>query len=197
METVKYTIMVVSEIMQIEGVGPITFVRSPSARRVVITIRPRRGVRVSLPSGTNIEDAMDFVKRKTPWIKKHLSIIAEHQRQQEAVNQAFRDIDKKEARKKITKRFNELAKEHGFNYGRISLRNQRTRWGSCSANKNISLNYKLVLLPEELMDYVILHELVHTRYHDHSDAFWEELDRYVGDAKKIAKTLTDYGLGIL
>lgn len=140
---------------------------------------------------------MDFVRRKEPWIKKHLAVISEHQKLQEEVNQAFLNIDKKEARKAIKKRLRELARKNGFTFGKISLRNQRTRWGSCSGSNNISLNYKLAILPPDLVDYVIFHELVHTKFHDHSEQFWEELNQYVGDGKKKARTLTEYGLGIL
>jgi hypothetical protein len=79
----------------------------------------------------------------------------------------------------------------------VSIRNQTTRWGSCSAKGNISLNLKLVALPPELFDYVILHELVHTREHNHSARFWRELDKYVENGKAKAKALREYGVGIL
>jgi predicted metal-dependent hydrolase len=82
-----------------------------------------------------------------------------------------------------------LAGEHGFNFNHVTIRQQKTRWGSCSPKNNISLNIKLVLLPEALLDYVLLHELVHTRIHNHSRKFWAELDKYVVDSKVIAKRL--------
>lgn len=77
------------------------------------------------------------------------------------------------------------------------MREQRTRWGSCSGKNNISLNVKLVLLPEELIDYVILHELVHTRIHNHGKKFWDELDIYTGNAKAVAKRLKMSDLRIM
>jgi predicted metal-dependent hydrolase len=189
--------MINSEIVPVEGIGNISFVRSPTARRVIITIRPRNGVRVSLPNHSSVADAMDFVRHKEAWINKHMSVIREHQKLQEETNKAFLSIDKKEARKTIKKRLIELARQNGFPVGKISLRNQRTRWGSCSGNNNISLNYKLVVLPQELQDYVIFHELVHTKFHDHSPQFWEELNKFVGNGKTKASALTWYGLGIL
>jgi hypothetical protein len=106
-------------------------------------------------------------------------------------------IDKVMAKKKLTSRLKQLAVQHSFTCNRVTIRNQNTRWGSCSHNNNISLNMKLVLLPEELMDYVILHELVHSRIHDHSKRFWGELDKHVGNGKLMAKRLRKYGLGLL
>ncbi|MFC1990575.1 M48 family metallopeptidase [Chloroflexota bacterium] len=79
----------------------------------------------------------------------------------------------------------------------MSIRNQKTRWGSCSHKNNINLNMKLVLLPDELVDYVILHELVHTRIHNHSKRFWVELDKYVGDGKLMTSRIKKTGMGLL
>jgi predicted metal-dependent hydrolase len=90
-------------------------------------------------------------------------------------------------------RLNRLAQRHGFRYNRVFVRNQKTRWGSCSALNNISLNINLVRLPQELIDYTILHELVHTRIKNHSRRFWQELDKILGDAKQIDKKLSEYG----
>ena len=78
----------------------------------------------------------------------------------------------------------ELAKIYGFKYAKASIRNQKTKWGSCSAKNNISLNINLVRLPDELRDYVILHELVHTRHKNHSNRFWETLDTVTGGCSK-------------
>jgi predicted metal-dependent hydrolase len=185
------------EIINIEGIGPVALVRSPRARRIVISVRPRRGVRVSIPRRGSVKEALNFVHKKENWIKKHQTSIKEYEEKKRAAQEAFLNIDKKEARKKIIKRLEELARQNGFNYSRVSVRNQRTRWGSCSGKNCISLNYKLVALPQDLFDYVIFHELVHTRIHNHSKKFWAELDRYVGNAKAKAKHLVEYGLGIL
>ena len=101
---------------------------------------------------------------------------------------------KKKAGKYLTDRLRFLAARHKFDYKKITIRNQKTRWGSCSHRNTISLNLKLVILPEELQDYVMMHELVHTRIHNHSHHFWEELDRYVGNGKRLAANLRDYDL---
>ena len=144
-----------------------------------------------------MKEALNFVHKKETWIKKHQASIKEYEDKKKAANEAFLNIDKKEAREKIIGRLAELAGQNGFTYQRVSVRNQRTRWGSCSGKNCISLNYKLVALPQDLFDYVIFHELVHTRVHNHSKKFWAELDKYVGNGKAKAKRLVEYGLGIL
>ena len=104
------------------------------------------------------------------------------------------EVDKNYARKILKQRLDQLCEKYNFSYGNLSIRNQKTRWGSCSAKNNISLNAKLTELPKELMDYVILHELVHTRVKNHSKYFWETLDKYVQNSKKIDKKLKKYSL---
>jgi len=98
------------------------------------------------------------------------------------------------ARKKLTRRLNELSSLYGFTYNLVFIRNQKTRWGSCSAKNNINLNINLLSLPSDLSDYVILHELVLTREKNHSKVFWAELNKLVGDAGKLKSRLREYSL---
>jgi predicted metal-dependent hydrolase len=110
------------------------------------------------------------------------------------------EAERAQIRQKLVGRLTSLADKHGFSFNRVFIRNQRTRWGSCSHQGNISLNARIARLPGELMDYVILHELTHTRQPNHRPAFWAELDKVigdgVGDAKALAKRLGEYGLGM-
>jgi predicted metal-dependent hydrolase len=186
-----------SQIIQIDGIGAVLLEHSRRARRIIITVRPGQGVRVAVPRRTSFKSAMEFVRAKKPWIKKHLAKTKEYEKHKKAFNDIFLSIDKIKARKKIISRLHRLAKQNGFTFNKVSIRNQRTRWGSCSGKGNISLNTKLVVLPLELFDYVLLHELVHTRIHNHSQKFWKELDKYVENAKAKAASLVEYGLGLL
>jgi predicted metal-dependent hydrolase len=129
------------------------------------------------------------VNIKKKWIQKHLAIIAQNEQRKQAQGPQVQTIDTAAAGKILTDRLQHLAEMHGFTCNKISFRQQKTRWGSCSAKNNISLNIKLVLLPVEIMDYVILHELVHTRIHNHSNKFWTELDKYVKNSKAISRQL--------
>ncbi len=94
-----------------------------------------------------------------------------------------------EAHAHLPGRVRELAERHGFSYGRLFIKDLRSRWGSCSVVNNINLALQLMRLPDELVDYVILHELVHTRVKNHGASFWRLLDQVSGDAKGLDKRL--------
>jgi len=87
-----------------------------------------------------------------------------------------------------------LAKKHNFNYQKLTIKNTKTRWGSCSFKNNINLSLHLMRLKEELIDYVILHELVHTKVKNHSKEFWMTLDIHCPESKKLDKELKKYSL---
>lgn len=92
---------------------------------------------------------------------------------------------KKEAQDYLPDRVKELAEEHGFSYGKVAIKNMKSRWGSCSSQKNISLNLYLMQLDQTLIDYVILHELVHTKILAHGKVFWDELAQYVANLSEL------------
>ncbi len=106
----------------------------------------------------------------------------------EAIDEAYRI----EAKKVLPKRTYELAKKHNFKYNKVSVRNAKTRWGSCSGINNISLNIQLMRLPIELIDYIILHELCHTIEKNHGKKFWALLDKVSGDAKGLDNEVKKY-----
>jgi predicted metal-dependent hydrolase len=95
--------------------------------------------------------------------------------------QHVKDWIKQHAQIHLPHRLQQLSQQHGFDYGRCTVRQVVSRWGSCSAQKNISLNAALLLLPIELVDYVLLHELCHTRQMNHSAAFWAEMTAVCAD----------------
>ncbi len=80
------------------------------------------------------------------------------------------------ATRELSLRVMELANQHGFTVDRVTVRNQRTRWGSCSRRGTISLNWRLIQIPDHVRDYVLLHELAHTRHMNHSRRFWQEVE---------------------
>ena len=182
--------------IKVNGVGPVLIERSKRARRISISIKPKLRVRVVVPYGVHVDKAIEFIRMQTPWIEKHMTMMKRREAEMGVLEEELANIDRPKAMIQLTDRLNRIAREHGFSFGKVSIRNQRTRWGSCSRNNNISLNVKLVLLPKDLADYVILHELVHTRIRDHSNGFWKELDRYVGDSKAFATRLRNYSCSL-
>lgn len=109
------------------------------------------------------------------------------------VQLALRECYRKEAKIYLPKRLQELAQEHGFSYNKVSIRHSKGRWGSCSAQKNISLSLSLMRLPYHLIDYILLHELCHTIEMNHSPRFHQLLNSVCGGQSKILnKELKQY-----
>lgn len=181
-----------SRTVDIAGIGSVLLERSKRARHVIIYVRPVTGVRVAVPGRLSFKYAEGFVHARVEWIQKQLKRIKRYEKVNSGFSVPSTGSEKAQAKKKITERLAELANRHGFSYNRVFLRNQKTRWGSCSNKNNISLNLKLARLPGELMDYVILHELVHTRYKNHSKDFWDELDKFVTNSRGTARQLRRY-----
>ncbi len=90
----------------------------------------------------------------------------------------------------IPKRVRELSKLTGFNYNRITIRSQKTRWGSCSASGSLSFNYRLLRFNERVVDYVIVHELCHLKELNHSKRFWKLVEKFCTDYKSLKRELS-------
>jgi len=184
-------------LFRMESIGEVWFDRSTRAKRINISVRPFKGVRVAVPYRISLKKAFEFADSKRGWIKKNLIKMRQMEQDYKILSIKFKDIDPHEARKILVKRIDELAKTHGFKYNRIFIRNQKTRWGSCSSKNNISLNIKLVRLPERLTDYVIIHELVHTRIKSHNKKYYAALEQIVNERKSLDQELKKYSAGLL
>ena len=99
---------------------------------------------------------------------------------------------KAKIRQYIERQVEYYAKIVGVTYGRISMRNQKTRWGSCSSQGNLNFNNRLLFVPKELVDYVVVHELAHRKEMNHSNAFWNVVEKYMPDYKERRKKLREY-----
>jgi len=127
------------------------------------------------------------------WRDESTLLIQADESDQEAVASCVAAALKKRARQILSPWLARLASEHGFNYKRLVVRGQRSVWGSYSSSGTLSLNYKLLFLNPELVDYVLLHELAHTRHLNHSTAFWNLLDQKISGARAIDRKLNDAG----
>ena len=101
-----------------------------------------------------------------------------------------------EAKQYLPDKVNELAEKFGFKFNKLTLKNIKSRWGSCSRKNNINLSIHLMRLPDHLIDYVILHELVHTVHHNHSARFWNMLNDVTGGSKILDKEFKKYRISI-
>lgn len=181
-----------SKTIELPGVGKILLERSSRARHVRLSVRPFKGARVAVPQGVSYARAEQFARSKSGWLGRQLARMARMERRAAALT-ANASINWSAAEKWLIQRLDELSAQHGFNYQRVVVKCQKTRWGSCSAKNNISLNINLIRLPADLIDYILLHELVHTRVKDHSRRFWNELEKFVGNARRLDGKLNEYG----
>jgi predicted metal-dependent hydrolase len=115
---------------------------------------------------------------------------------QEIIRQGIEAAWKKEAKKYLPRRLEELSHRNNLTYNRVIIKNNRTRWGSCSQKNNINLSLHLMRLPDHLIDYILLHELVHTVHKNHGRKFWMELERICPDARAADRKLQEYRMDI-
>ena len=177
-----------SKKINLPNIGLVLFEKSQRAKHINISVKLPSAIRVAIPKGISFEIAKKFVQTKEIWIKRTLNKVQQHLNSSIKLN----PVEKNNAKIYLIRRLEEIAQDNGFIYNKATIRNQKTRWGSCSGKNNLSLNIQLINLPHELIDYVIFHELVHTKVKNHSLVFWKKLDEFVGNAKSLNKELKQY-----
>ena len=181
----------------------ITVIRS-RRRTLALEIRPDCTVIVRAPLSCTDAEVRRFVSLKEAWILKHL------EKMQSETGLSGRDPETPEhlsrqelealaeaAMKDLPERCAKYAPLAGVSYGRITIRNQKTRWGSCSAAGNLNFNCLLMMAPPEIRDYVVVHELCHRKELNHSARFWAEVERILPDYKERRKWLKDHGNALM
>ena len=180
----------------------IEIIRS-SRKTLALEIRPDMRIIVRAPyqaSGSYIEQ---FIADRTDWIVEHLRKLEQKNRQCNdalPVKKLSNDEIKKLADKACTYipgHVAHFAPLIGVTYGRITIRNQRTRWGSCSSRGNLNFNCLLMLTPPEVIDYVVVHELCHRKEMNHSGRFWNEVARILPGYAEQEKWLKTHGNEIM
>ncbi|MEI7683078.1 MAG: SprT family zinc-dependent metalloprotease [Candidatus Saccharibacteria bacterium] len=118
-----------------------------------------------------------------------------------AIQESAHDVAKRatraEAEKLLPQRLNSLSRQHSLPFNSVSIRHLKTRWGSCSSKHDLTLNYYLMQLPWELIDYVLIHELVHTQHLNHSKNFWHSVEKILPDYKRRRTVLKNYQPSLL
>ena len=163
--------------------------------RLTIAVEIRNGrVIVRAPLRMNKAEIERFVASKADWINKHLEAAKQHQ---SVSVQPFTATEIQQladaALQDIPQRVQKYAVIIGVTVGRITIRNQKTRWGSCSSKGNLNFNCLLMLCPEEVRDYVVVHELCHRKELNHSPRFWNEVARVMPDYTQRRKWLKENG----
>jgi len=154
-------------IAPVAPLAPTYFVRHRRARRYVLRVESDGRLRVTIPRGGSRREAEAFVQRNIDWVIRQRTRAQTEGRPLENDNTL-----RKQARRELPARLLELAARYGLAVTRVSVRNQRSRWGSCGRDGHICLNWRLVLMPPSVRDYVLVHELMHLRRMDHSPAYW-------------------------
>lgn len=164
----------------------ISYIKNNRSKNLKITLKPNGTVRVTLPRFCSQRRAEAFVEKKRDWISAHLQDFKE---KYEVLEQADKHLLRQQAKKILPRRVAELAQNFGFEYGRVTIRDTSSRWGSCSSKKNISLSLRLMKVSDVLRDYVILHELCHTVHMHHQKEFWDLLESVCPGSKSFDKAL--------
>lgn len=171
------------------------------ARRKTLSIRITQegNLEIRAPLGMPKGEIEAFLKEKAQWIETHRAkVLTEYAQGQEAPLGEEEILTLAEQmRQRLPEKLNRHAASMGVTFGRVTIRCQQTRWGSCSSRGNLNFNCLLMLAPEEVLDYVVVHELAHRKQMNHSALFWQEVERECPDYKKSLRWLKDRGGALL
>ena len=169
-----------------------------SRKTIGLEISPDLQITVRAPYHISDVRIREFVESKQTWILKHLAIMQDRQAHDPIPAGVISDKElrhmTKEARIIIPERVKYFAKIIGVTYGQITIRHQKTRWGSCSSSGNLNFNCMLMATSPELIDYVVVHELCHRKQMNHSPLFWKEVEEILPDYRNLRSRLREYRL---
>jgi predicted metal-dependent hydrolase len=231
------------EYNELEDIGIVEFIRSSRAKKITISVKPFRNVKVTLPNYVSLASAKNFVIEKRAWIcqarkkmknfenaltkfdentvfrtkertleicrgnsSKMISRVTQDKIKvfypidgsssdpgvQEFIKSSIVRALRFEANKYLPELLKCLAIKHGFSFCDLHIKNIKSRWGSCSSHNNINLNLHLLRLPDNLIEYVLLHELCHTKVKNHQREFWRLMEKVSPGAKELDKELKNY-----
>ena len=179
----------------------VTVIRS-NRKTVAIQVNSDLSVTVRAPRSASEKDIEEILKKKEAWISKHIEEIKTRKKRFESESTDKFTPEKikllaDKALEVIPMRVEYFANIMGVTYGNITIRNQKTRWGSCSSKGNLNFNCLLMLTPSEILDYVVVHELCHRKQMNHSKAFWLEVEKVLPDNKESIEWLKEEGCQLM
>ena len=167
-------------------------------KTIGLEISPDLQITVRAPYHLSDVRIREFVESKQTWILKHLAIMQDRQAHDPIPAGVISDKELRhmteEARIIIPERVKYFAKIIGVTYGQITIKHQKTRWGSCSSSGNLNFNCMLMATSPELIDYVVVHELCHRKQMNHSPLFWKEVEEILPDYRNLRSRLREYRL---
>ena len=170
-----------------------------SSRRT-LSLQVRRGgeVIVRAPLHASLKEINAFIQKNRSWLAKHLAAVQKEKEEEDQHPVQLLTMEEirslaDEAMRVLPARVSHFASLVGVTYGRITIRNQKTRWGSCSSKGNLNFNCLLMLAPAAVQDYVVVHELCHRKEMNHSPRFWAEVERIIPEYKTYEKWLKTEG----
>lgn len=168
-------------------------IRRSNRKTMALEVTADAKVIVRAPFWMPYAEIERFVHSKRAWIAKSLEKRASQPRR------SNKEIERLaiQAKEVLPQKVAFYAGKMGVSYGRITIRNQKTRWGSCSSKGNLNFNCLLMLTPEEVQDYVVVHELCHRKEMNHSANFWKEVEKILPDYKERRKWLKEHGREII
>lgn len=179
------------------GPGEIEYVRHARARRYLLRVRVDGTVRATIPRGGSKREAVRFVESQLAWIaeQRRVALRVRAARRPPMPSGELQTLMRRAA-ESLRPRLHALAAQFGLRVARVSIRNQRRRWGSCSRQAHICLNWRLMQMPDWVRDYVLIHELMHLRRMDHSPAFWKHVAVACPDYQRARAWLREHGHGL-
>ena len=170
--------------------------QSSRAKRMRLTVRRDGTVALTVPARFSELAAERFLREKAGWVMSKVDYFGKLLPVAPILHHGRRDYlkHKEAARAVIEAKVRQFGALYGYSHGRISVKNQKSCWGSCSRRGNLNFNYKLLFLPEKLQDYVIIHELCHLKELNHSQKFWGLVAQTVPNHGAIRKELRASGL---
>lgn len=171
---------------------PIVCERS-KRKTLSISITQKGELLIKAPLGISEKELERFLRQKRYWIYKQAKRMQEEMKSRVVRSEEEIQQLKKEARRLLTEKTDYYKRILGVDYQRIRIGEQKTRWGSCSTNGTLSYNWHLVLMPEAIMDYVIVHELCHFLEMNHSKQFWNQVEAILPDYRNRRKWLKENG----
>ena len=173
---------------------PIPYQLIRSKRKTIgIQIGPDGEIRVRAPLHCPPEEIQRAVEKHKAWIEKKLLLLEEAAKNRIPITAQMKREGIQRAKSLCPERAAYYAPRMGVTYRRITIRDQKTRWGSCSSKGNLSFNWKLALMPERVLDYVVVHELAHRIEMNHSDRFWRIVENQLPDYKALRAKLAEEG----